>query len=387
MKKILVSLISEQTVPNILVIHHFKPDELFFITSEEMEKKGKTASILATLSLLDQDYRQIVYTVNVHEDDFFDCRRKIDEWVQGHGEAEFIVNLTCGTKIMSLSTFEYFREYGSRMLYVPIPKNEFAVLFPKKLSNIPINITLRLSVIQYLTAYGLTIRNGNKLNGNNSKAFSRRELSEWIVEHYPEVKSLLSWFASDEGGNLRRFRDERKGYYLEGTFSGPNEEERILLEKTGFDFDGRKVAKKLERPEIQYLTGGWLEEFCFNEISKYKGKGVDDVVIGPDILNRLGRNNEFDVMFTKDNALYTIECKSLDQKYDKKQDILYKIGALQKDFGLRVGSFLVSTSPSIMKNGKIDPSIEYRAKQFNTTVITPDDVPCLGRRIAEALGI
>jgi hypothetical protein len=91
------------------------------------------------------------------------------------------------------------------------------------------------------------------------------------------------------------------------------------------------------------------------------GKGVDDAIIGPDIANSLGRNNEFDVMFTKDDALFTVECKSLGQHEDKKTDILYKIGALQKDFGLRVGSYLVSTSDHIMKDGRIKVSLRTRA--------------------------
>jgi len=71
MKRILVSLISGQTIPNILLIHQFKPDELLFITTGEMEKKGKIESILATLALLNQDYRKKTHTVMVHEDDFF----------------------------------------------------------------------------------------------------------------------------------------------------------------------------------------------------------------------------------------------------------------------------------------------------------------------------
>lgn len=52
MKTILVSLVSDQTIPNILAIHHFRPDELLFVTTEMMEKKRKTASIMETLRLL-----------------------------------------------------------------------------------------------------------------------------------------------------------------------------------------------------------------------------------------------------------------------------------------------------------------------------------------------
>jgi hypothetical protein len=41
MKTILISLVSDQTIPNILAIHYFNPDELLFISTMEMEKKRK----------------------------------------------------------------------------------------------------------------------------------------------------------------------------------------------------------------------------------------------------------------------------------------------------------------------------------------------------------
>ena len=69
-------------------------------------------------------------------------------------------------------------------------------------------------------------------------------------------------------------------------------------------------------------------------------------------------------MFTVDNALYSVECKSLDQQDDKRffNGAFYKIGALQKEFGLRGKSFLVSTSPYIMKNDEIRASVRARAE-------------------------
>ena len=115
-------------------------------------------------------------------------------------------------------------------------------------------------------------------------------------------------------------------------------------------------------------------KFCFNSVSQYIGGGINDAVIGLQLRNKQGRDNEFDVMFTKDNALYFIECKSLDQHDDRNVDILYKIGALQKEFGLKVNSFLVTTSPYILKNGELRQSVKARAEQFKTVVITPEEI-------------
>lgn len=369
MTTILVSLISDQTIPNILAIEHFKPDELLFVTTEEMERKNKVPAIMSTLDRLGLKYADRSSKITVQEDSILDCHRKMDSWIQEREDAEFIINLTCGTKIMSIAAYEFFKDYSSRMIYIPVPKNGFIVPFPKKSPRKPIDLDLRVSVIQYLTAYGLNVVNEAKLRSYQEEAVRRRELSEWIMNNYDDIKNLLVWLS----GNLRMHRNDKE-YNFTGSFSGANGEESNFLGKLGFTYNDNAVSRKLTRSEIRYLTGGWLEEYCFNKVSGYQHLGIDDAVIGLSLKNAKGRDNEFDVMFTKENALYFIECKSLDQYEDKDTNVLYKIGALQKEFGLRVKSFLVTTSPYILKNGKLKQSVSARAEQFNTVVVPPSDV-------------
>ena len=346
-----------------------------------MEKKHKTKHILAALAGRGADYTGRHVTVIVAEDSLIDCHRKLESWVPGREDADFVVNLTCGTKIMAIAAYEYFKDYGSRMLYIPIPKNEYLIPFPKRLGAAS-PLETRLSVADYLNAYGCRVNNAAKLNGFREDALKRRDLSVWLVENYRRVKNLLVWF----GGALRAKRDDRE-FMLEGEFSGANNEELELLHRCGISYEREHVSKLLPKSDIQYLTGGWLEEYCFCQICELLGQGVDDVVMGCEIRSPQGTANEFDVMFTRGNALYTVECKSLDQHEDKKTDSLYKVAALQKEFGLRVGSFFVSTSPHVMKDGRIRPALAARAEQFNTTVVKPDDVDNFGVIVREKLGI
>lgn len=150
--------------------------------------------------------------------------------------------------------------------------------------------------------------------------------------------------------------------------------QRDFLKAVGFNISGRTISKKLSRSEIRYLTGGWLEEYVFNSLNSIKGRGIDDVVMNVEIENIQGNKNEFDVMFTKDNALYFVECKSLSPEDEITKSSLYKIGALQKEFGLRVQSFFVTTSPHIIKDGQIRQSVRARAEQFKTEIIKPDEI-------------
>ncbi len=379
MSHIHVCLMSDHTIPNILGIFHFNPDELLFITTQNMEKKEKVSSILKTLNRLGRKYDECFSKINIQEDSILDCHRKIEKWIEGKEDADFIVNLTCGTKIMSIAAYEYFKDYSSKMIYIPIPKNEFISPFPKKSPGRSTELDLRLSVVQYLTAYGLEIVNEAKLSRYHNEASQRKELSAWLVKHYIRIKNLLIWLS----GNLRDHRDDKE-YYLEGQFSGATELEIELMEKLAFSRRGDNISIKLNRSILRYLTGGWLEEYCFNEMAELKGKGIDDMVLN---LKLRKGGNEFDVMFTKDNALYFVECKSLDQETDKKADILYKIGALQKEFGLRIGSFLVTTSPHILKDGEIKSFLKIRAEQFKTIIISPENVINFKNFLAEQLMI
>ena len=384
MKSIHVCLVSDQTIPNILTIHEHRPAELLFITTAAMEKKMKveaTLSCLQSLGLTWDDGR--IHRVTVQEDSLLDSHRKLDEWVTGRESSEFVVNLTGGTKIMSIAAYEFFKEYGAIMRYIPLHKNEYLSTFPKRLGNAAVPLPLRLGVKHYLLAYGLTITNEKSVRTAASEAVSRRELTAWIVTEYGNIKPLLERFSE----KLRKQRDNRDGFDWSTSYQPGNSQEKELLDRLGFIHNGIEFRRHLSKSEIIYLTGGWLEEYCYNAIHGLKGCGIDDVVTGVKIMNALKRDNEFDVMFTRDNALFTVECKSLDQNDDPGAGALYKIAALQKEFGLRVRSFFVSTSPHILRNGLLKPAIAARAEQFSTIVIKPDDVVNFASRLKEELKI
>jgi hypothetical protein len=104
----LVSLVSDQTLPNILPILHFHPDFLLFLSTPQMEDKGKTRAILETLGERgpDWDYaspeRHQVLTVQ--PDSVRDLQRQASNWLDAEEAKsrpwQFVVNLTGGTKIM-----------------------------------------------------------------------------------------------------------------------------------------------------------------------------------------------------------------------------------------------------------------------------------------------
>lgn len=367
MSHVHVCLVSEQTIPNILGIYHFKPDRVVFCSTSRMEREGKTDAIINTLKLYKLDYSKASERVIVNQDSLEDCELKFaSEITQKYKDIRLTVNLTGGTKIMVLGAYNVFRENAEQMIYTPIPRNEFLAVYPKSVDcKIPMSLDLRLSVEAYVTAYGIKVKNSNKIGQSKSNARRNENLCTWIVESYTDIEDLLI----ELYGKLKEHRDNRN-FKLKTNYIPRNQKEREFLKRLGMT-DG-KIDKTLSREEIRFITGDWLSDFCFNEIYKLS---VDDCVTGIEIISSKGTDNEFDVMFTKDNALYIVECKSLRQSHDKDADILYKISALQHDFGLRVKGFLVSTARSILyDSNNIKESILRRARQCNAEVIHPDSI-------------
>ncbi len=370
MSKVHVCLVSEQTIPNILGVYHFKPDKIIFCTTEKMEGQKRTDSIINTLKLYGLDYGNLSRheRVFVDQDCLDDCELKFSEIAKSYRNDEVVVNLTGGTKIMVIGAYNSLKNVAQKMIYTPIPKNEFITVFPKDEScKQPTRYDLKLSVEAYVTSYGVKVKNVNKINQLKTNAESNKDLCKWMAHNYKAIEDKLFEFYKALGTH----RND-KGFGLKMDFNCKKQEEKEFLNRLGINLKNGKIDQTISKDRIRFLTGDWLSDFCYNEIAELN---VDDCVTGIELISPKGVDNEFDVMFTKDNALYIVECKSLSSKDDKYQDFLYKISALQQDFGLRVRGFMISTTRDILtKEGEIKPHIIKRAEQCTTKVIHPYEI-------------
>lgn len=368
MKSAHICLVSDQTIPNILALHQEKPDQIVFASTKRMEEKGATGSIISALRLNGLDYTDKHQTIVVNQDSYDSCEKAFGKLAAGLGQKKVTVNLTCGTKLMSLAAFHVFRQLKATLIYTPIPKNEYIIIDESPDSE-PIHpLTFRLDVRSYMTACGVKISNMQEAQMLKERAKRGRELSRWMMDNYAELETMLgdfAWQINKNNGRNLQYYDFSSHYQIK------NQSEAELLAKLGMQ--PSHMAKRMNRLESGFITGDWLSDYCFEALSRLK---VDDCVTGIELIDKHGNPNEFDVMFTKDNTLYTIECKSLKQKGDKDADILYKIAALQDNFGLRVRSFLVSTSREqiLDRKNSIKEHLLRRARQFQTEIIHPADI-------------
>jgi len=107
----------------------------------------------------------------------------------------------------------------------------------------------------------------------------------------------------------------------------------------------RCTNDRLTHEQIEWLTGGWFEEYLYYMAEKYMKP--DDILIGVHISRKgVKRNNELDAVFMKDNRLFVIECKTGVETERMFNEIVYKACALREALlGVSCYSYIASLKP------------------------------------------
>jgi hypothetical protein len=243
------------------------------------------------------------------------------------------LNVTGGTKIMALAAFEVFREMKKPIIYVDTQNKEIQKLSPQ---SAKLKFTGLIKVEPYLAAHGQNIMN-ESTNG------------EIIRQHRPFVMKLVS-----EIDRLERAVSIMNKYCapLRNVKTFPLEIEIAQDDLSQTAFKGlltlfhnhgvvRKRNSKLifsKSADVHFVSGGWLEEYVFNAILPLT---VTDAKMGVtvewDQRGPMPPRNEYDVLFTCDNQLYIIECKTKrfmggDRELNS-ADPIYKLDSLKDAAG------------------------------------------------------
>ncbi len=290
MSKTIVSILSDHLLPNFLFIKEMEGQysDLLFVSTPQMEMQEKAMHLEVALGRKEGSVRRIV-VANDNYKEILDALRA----EQLSGSVEYVVNITGGTKTMSLAVHEYFCQFNASFVYVPIGKNSYYDFSTDQTHS----LDYRVSLNEYFTLYGLAYDYDNDLICDAQRPF-----------------------------NL--FNEQKmSNFYL-------TEELRY--------------AHKAPRPELRrYLGGEWFEEYVYLRIKRDFKLRDEDIAKSVKIcrLSSTSNDNELDVVFVKDNALYVIECKVSMTGYGKEpksvvDEYLYKLAAISKDFGLRVNSYI-----------------------------------------------
>jgi hypothetical protein len=280
-----------------------------------------------------------------------------------HESAEWIINLTGGTKPMSIAVYEFFKDKNVKLIYVNNPKPN---VFLDLMAETSIQCTYRPSAEEFLDGYGFeyakTVANVQKAEERAKRCF---ELSCLFAAN-AKSEDLFTQLNHNERDYLRK----GKMGLCPQLYEHLTEPIRHSIETT-FTQKERSCGNKYMG---EFLTGGWLEVFFWGLLNHHQDKlELWDCHLGIDIRKKgttSGTNNEIDVAFMKDHTLSFVECKSGSQNNDKDSDVLYKVETIRKQLGaLRVKSYLATTTNNILQDGQIKESFANRASLYHCTII------------------
>ena len=363
MANILISLLGDQTVPIVLLIQDERfshIDDYVFVTTQEMEQKSRLGQILAATLLEEGRYQSI----KVPPEYPSMLIQVLEEELTLDPEDHYYVNLTGGTKMMSVGLYQFFIQHSSsitaEMFYKPIGKNAFIRVYPEHQQE-EVPLTYHITIQQYLVCYGIQIVDQKE----EQEWTPPTALTERLLQDY--IKRKFSNKLRDELNKLRKDYDRKKQKAAYDFEIGPALKE--YLQEIAYPIPSNG---KLSKPEIFYFTGGWLEAYLLQSLQQKLGFSESylrkNINIQRRNLDGDKVKNEFDIVFVKDNTLHIIEAKTA-LSYSHIDLTIFKLQALRQEMGLRVKAYLFT--PSIL--GKYSKKAEERANLYNIKIFDQKD--------------
>ncbi len=353
MKNYIICNVSDQTIPVVLFINEMssqiKIDNIFFLyTSYSCKKLDfiKEAcpifnSLYLEIELKEPDSLKSIkdtLSESFNEDKFRD--------------AHFLVDITCGTKMMSIALFEYFKEFSAEIFYIYSQKESFRRIYPGN-QRVETLFQYRIPLNSYLLAHGIALVNSGLLQYDieflNNVFDCCRKAKKVISKLHKDSKEILS----------KGKQNKSRPLFPVKNIDGLDD----LCRSLNF------TSEFLNFDQIKFITGGWFEQYIFAHLP-------DCLSLTSDLNCHLRRRdtqveNEFDVMFIYKNRLFIIEAKtSLQGTSSLANDTLYKSKALEKDFGLRTKTIIATLDSEIA--GK--KSFLFRAEIMEVALLLENDL-------------
>lgn len=329
MPKTLVNIITEDNpIPAYLFIkeRYEVGDRLMYISAKDTEDDLDALSELFNVpaTLIDE----IVLKHNIDEFTY----EKICRTVLGYlnHETHYCVNLAGGTRYMALAVQQVFEKFDAEFFYVQVEENIIVKsFFDDGIYNNDdyfYPIQHRMTIAEYLGTHEII----HDLDRNSHHPIRSENEANHFFELFTQQK--LSGLDYESMELLRLYYRGRKRVNIKGTETSVNPKRPPIpflsefLQDVGFVPQDNGI---LNRSELEYLTGGWFEEYVYYLVKKYI-KPQDFAINVKISRNGIRHNNELDVVFTKGNKLFVIECKTGVQTERLFNEIVYKLCAVSE---------------------------------------------------------
>jgi hypothetical protein len=383
--KVLLCLLSDQHVPNLLSVHHCKPDRLVLVESKAMQAKKAAEHFRSALGLGRLAYTDETCQVQPldMEDDLESVRQCLKTAYGRYPAETWIANLSGGTKPMSIAAYEFFKAVGARLVYVNFQKPNILLGMDGLAAQ---TCTYRPTIREFLAGYGFdSSKSPEDITQAEGRARDWWQCAALIAQQCPQEVLLRLGDLRDPEVKKQWDTARKKGLELQPGFLAP--EDALLRKELAVLFSLQDspggLLGKLDPYQIEFLTGGWLEVFLWQLLQRHADAlGIWDVRLGIKP-RKIGVTTDcdFDVAFMHDYRLCMIECKSGAQEHDPGAEVLHKVEAVVRQFrALGIRSCLATTSSNVLgKDSKLRPAIRDRADIYQCRILVREEIQQLAQ--------
>lgn len=305
-----ICLVSAQAAANLLpaLDPALKPEHVVLVTTAKMRKQaGDLAQVLQQSGIKvehfalgnEQDYRQT-------ENELMELATRLD----GH---QITLNITGGTKLMSVAAQSVAAASGWRMFYVDADTDQVIWLGKDQVPTQPLQQQLRLR--HYLQSYGFALT--EKPQRPQATA-AQQTLMQTLAQQAGSLEDAISQLNA-----LAQQAENQRSLSLQLTaWQRDSRSLDVLLrefEQAGALSLGGDRIHFVNEASRDFVKGGWLELHAIQAVHAVTGPlGIRDKAMGLEVIDEAtGTKNELDIAFLARNRLFVIECKTA--RIDKPQ--------------------------------------------------------------------
>lgn len=373
MSHIHVCLVSDQPIPNLTTVLQFKPDTVVLLKTKEMEVKAKH---------LEDVLKNKKFQVRSETIEAYDINNVIsvsESLINTYKNCDVSLNITGGTKVATLGTFQAFYKNGKQIFYVNTGDNKILKLSPESdQTELPIKVSVSIS--DYLALYGFQI---NSYVKDDSYILKRKELTDYLAGTITTKQHIIPALNSE----LHKYSEKSS---LPISVKLPNDAKLLKLIDllNGIRQKNENNIDLNDHASLMYLKGFWFEEYIYMVAKALNPDEIKLNVTGKWITKgQHPPKNEFDVMLSKGNRLFYISCKTSnpDRRVEGNEEgvgkeYIYELVSLSdKALGL-FGKRMLASARQVN-----DPAVRERAKILKVDVIDGGNIATLKENLKQWL--
>ena len=305
-----VCLVSEQAAANLLpaLDAQLKPQKVVLVVSTKMQRRADHLT-----SVFKESAIQVSVCTLGNEHDFHQTENELLDLAAEIAGDEIALNITGGTKLMSIAAQSVAQASGWRMFYVDADTDRVVWLGKDAPPAQPLAQQLKLR--HYLRSYGFEL---TQKPARPQATAAQQTLTQNLTQQVASLKDALAdlnWLAqnAEERRNLSvqldpRQLDSRSLDVLLRDFEGA---QALTLKGDHIHFAGDAMR--------DFVKGGWLELHAIQAVHEVTGSlNIRDKAMGLEVQDQATQTrNELDIAFMARNRLFVIECKTA--RIDKPQ--------------------------------------------------------------------